>query len=58
MSTKRCATHVTLPDGSSVYVSGKTKKERDDKAKQKLIEYGARTGAWTAAPLRHMPTAG
>jgi integrase len=33
-----------MPDGSSVYVSGKTKKERDDKAKQKLIEYGARTG--------------
>lgn len=49
MSTKRCATHVTMPDGSSVYVSGKTKKERDDKAKQKLIEYGVHAGTSDAS---------
>lgn len=44
MATERSATHVRMPDGSAVYVSGKTKKERDEKARQKLVEYGARNG--------------
>jgi integrase len=41
----RCGTHVTTPDGSRIYVSGKTKKERDEKVRQALIDYGASNGS-------------
>ena len=38
---RRCGTHITTPTGERIYVSGKTKKERDDKVRQKLMEFGA-----------------
>lgn len=50
---KRCGTHITTPTGERIYVSGKTKKERDEKVKQKLIEYGsANTGALDNTPFK------
>lgn len=45
-TTKRYSTHVTTPDGRRVYVSGKTKAERDKKAAQvrKEIDLGYEVG--------------
>lgn len=40
-ATKKGATHVTLPGGERVYVSGKTRKECKDKVRQTWMDYGA-----------------